>query len=112
MNTVNYAPFVLSPEQQRRLVKWLLYALVLCVLLVFVAYVQASDGEEFLEAATKFETWVKGNLGKLAAFVALGVGSVVAAVKKDWSWFFGALILAMGVGILVGVINASFTALI
>lgn len=72
----------------------------------------ASDGTEFADAATKFETWVRGNLGKLAAFVALGVGSVVAAVKKDWSWFFGAIVLAMGVGIIAGVVNASFTATI
>jgi hypothetical protein len=27
--------------------------------------------------------------------IAIGVGSVVAAVKKDWSWFFGAVVLSM-----------------
>lgn len=90
---------------------------VLMSALIFGVYllanqVIASDGTEFADAATKFETWVKGNLGKLAAFVALGVGSVVAAVKKDWSWFFGAIVLAMGVGIIAGVVNASFTATI
>ncbi len=53
---------------------------------------------------------MKGNLGKLAALVALAVGSVVAAVRKDWSWFFGAIVLAIGIGIGVGIVNASFTA--
>lgn len=72
----------------------------------------ASDGTEFEGAVTKWDGWVKGNLGKLAALVAIGVGSVVAAVKKDWSWFFGAIVLSMGVGVLVGIVNASFTAVI
>jgi hypothetical protein len=31
-------------------------------------------------------------------------------VKKDWSWFFGAMVLSIGVGILAGIVNASFTA--
>ena len=60
----------------------------------------------------KWDGWVKGNLGKLAALIALGVGSVVAAVRKDWSWFFGAVILSMGIGVIVGIVNASFTATI
>ena len=47
-----------------------------------------------------------------AALIAIGVGSVVAAVKKDWSWFFGAVVLSIGMGILIGIVNASFTATI
>jgi hypothetical protein len=60
----------------------------------------------------KWDGCVKGNLGKLAALIALGVGSVVAAVRKDWSWFFGAVVLSMGIGVIVGIVNASFTATI
>lgn len=92
--------------------KTLMYIGIFLVLTLIAQSVFASDGAEFADAATKFETWVKGNLGKLAAFAALGIGSVVAAVKKDWSWFFGAVVLSMGVGIIVGVVNASFTAVI
>jgi conjugal transfer pilus assembly protein TraA len=90
----------------------LLSALVVAVLMLLSNLSVAADGTEFLDAATKFETWAKGNLGKLAAFVALAVGSVVAAVKKDWTWFFGAVVLSIGVGVIAGVINASFTATI
>ena len=72
----------------------------------------ATTTDEFSAVSTKFEGWVTGSLGKLAGFVALAVGSVVAAVKKDWSWFFGAVVLSVGVGIIVTIINASFTATI
>jgi len=90
----------------------LLSALVIAALMLLSDIALAADGTEFLDAATKFETWVKGNLGKMSAFVALAVGSVVAAVKKDWTWFFGAVVLSIGVGVLAGVVNASFTATI
>ena len=72
----------------------------------------AATTDEFSAVSTKFEGWVTGSSGKLAGFVALAVGSVVAAVKKDWSWFFGAVVLSVGVGIIVTIINASFTATI
>ena len=84
----------------------------LLALLGFGNAALAADGAEFAAAALKFETWIGGNLGKVAALVALMVGSVVAAFKKDWTWFMGALFLSVGVGIIVGVINASFTAVI
>lgn len=81
-------------------------------LLMLASGAYASDGTEFDAAVTKWDGWVKGNLGKLAALIAIGVGSVVAAVKKDWSWFFGAVVLSMGIGVIVGIVNASFTATI
>lgn len=112
MNALSQSSFVISPDQASQWTRLILYALALGALLLFVVHVQASDGAEFTTSVEKFEDWIKGNLGKLAAYTALAVGSIVAAVKKDWSWFFGALILAMGIGILAGVINASFTAVI
>lgn len=86
--------------------------LILGAMFLLASHGFAADGEEFAESSAKFEGWVKGNLGKLAGFVALGVGAVVAAVRKDWSWFFGAVILSMGIGIIAGIVNASFTAVI
>lgn len=70
----------------------------------------ASEGTEFQAAAIKIEQWVKGNLGKLSALLCVAVGSVIAAIRKDWSWLIGGLILALGIGIIVGIINVSFTA--
>ncbi|WP_338911970.1 TrbC/VirB2 family protein [Mycetohabitans rhizoxinica] len=85
---------------------------IVMVLMTLVSSVYASDGTEFDAAVTQWERWVKGNLGKLAAFISIGVGSVMAAVRKDWSWFFGGVVLSMGVGVAVGIVNASFTAII
>jgi conjugal transfer pilus assembly protein TraA len=114
MNAIPMKAAVFAPGRVK--VTWIktaLAVLAMAVLLyLLMSHASASDGAEFADASTKFETWVKGNLGKLAAFVALGVGSVVAAIKKDWTWFFGAVVLAVGVGIIAGIINASFTATI
>lgn len=92
--------------------KALLWAALLTGLLLVARDALASDGTEFEAAATKFETWVKGNLGKLAALVAVAVGSVVAAVRKEWTWFLGAVVLSLGISVVVGIVNASFTATI
>lgn len=83
-----------------------------CLLLLMFAWQSAfaTEGAEFSDAVAKWDGWVKGNLGKLAALISIGVGSVMAAVKKDWSWFFGAMVLSIGIGVLVGIVNASFTA--
>jgi len=93
-------------------IKALLWAALLAALLLMARDALASDGTEFEAAATKFETWVKGNLGKLAALVAVAVGSVVAAVRKEWTWFLGAVVLSLGISVVVGIVNASFTATI
>jgi conjugal transfer pilus assembly protein TraA len=104
---------IVMSENTKQWVKAALIALVIAGLyFMLVTHAHAAGDDEFKAASDKFETWIKGNLGKLAAFVALAVGSVVAAVKKDWSWFFGAVVLSIGVGILAGIINASFTATI
>lgn len=92
--------------------KAFLYSALLVGLMLLVSHAFAATDDEFKDVAGKFEGWVTGSLGKLAAFVALAVGSVVAAVKKDWSWFFGAVVLSIGVGIIVTIVNASFTATI
>lgn len=92
--------------------KALMFAGLILGLMMLASSAYASDGTEFDAAVTKWDGWVKGNLGKLAALIAIGVGSIVAAVKKDWSWFFGAVVLSMGIGVIVGIVNASFTAVI
>jgi hypothetical protein len=100
-------------EQAAILAKAMMWTLLLVVAyMILNDFAIAATTDEFSAASTKFEGWVTGSLGKLAGFVALAVGSVVAAVKKDWSWFFGAVILSVGVGIIVTVINASFAATI
>jgi conjugal transfer pilus assembly protein TraA len=92
--------------------KALMLTVVILGLMMLASSVYASDGTEFDAAVTKWDGWVRGNLGKLSALIALGVGSLVAAVRKDWSWLAGAVVLSLAIGIIVGVVNASFTAVI
>lgn len=72
----------------------------------------AAANKEFDAAAVKFESWIKGNLGKAISFVALMFGAAFAAVKKDGTYFVFAIFVAIGIQIIVGIINTSFTALI
>lgn len=111
MTAVTQAVVDMRKEADQWLKALMLTSLILG-LTMLASHAYASDGAEFQAASDKFQGWVQGNLGKLAAFIALTVGSVVAAVKKDWSWFFGAVVLSIGVGILIGIVNASFTATI
>lgn len=97
-------------ESGRQWAKAILITGVILALMMMASHAYASDGTEFQAASDKFETWIKGNLGKLAAFIAIAVGSIVAAVKKDWTWFAGAVVLAIGMGVVIGIVNASFTA--
>lgn len=98
--------------EMRQWMKALLYVGIFLALCMFCTEAFASEGTEFADAANKAERWIKGNLGKLAALICVAVGAIVAAVKKDWSWFMGGIVLAIGLGIVVGIINASFTAVI
>lgn len=112
MNATQGKLNVHATQDEQQLARYGLIVLTVCAMVFYATHVSAADGVEFADAATQFENWVKGNLGKLAAFVALAVGSVVAAVRKDWSWFFGAVVLSVGISIIAGVINKSFTATI
>ena len=71
-----------------------------------------AGNREFDDAANKFESWIKGNLGKAISFVALMFGAAFAAVKKDGTYFVFAIFVAIGIQIIVGIINSSFTALV
>lgn len=99
-----------SQRADRAKVWFKVFMLSVLVLSLVALASHAATTDEFSAVSAKFEGWVTGSLGKLAAFVALAVGSVVAAVKKDWSWFFGAVVLSIGVGIIVTIVNASFSA--
>lgn len=99
-------------EQLRQWAKALLFVCLLLGLLFFISHVIASDGTEFADASTKFEGWVKGNLGKVSALICVAIGMLVAAVRKDYQWILGGVALGMLVGIIVGIINSSFTATI
>lgn len=112
MNAIARNQTGVSGEAAMQWFKALLIVAIVMTLMMMATHTYASDGTEFDAAVTKWDGWVRGNLGKLAALISLGVGSIVAAVKKDWTWLGGAVVLSMGIGVMVGIINASFTATI
>ena len=88
-------------------------AVILAVTLMMVArYAFGTDGVEFQQGSTTLEGWVKGNPGKSCALAGLMFGSVRAMFVKD----YGAFVVPSGIGILtgiiVGIIDASYTATI
>lgn len=88
-------------------------AIILAVVLFSIDFAEAARAQdEFSGTATKFENWIKGNLGKTIAFVSLIIGAGIAAFKKDGMALVFALFISIGIGIIVGLINATFTALI
>ncbi|KVC67659.1 hypothetical protein [Burkholderia ubonensis] len=119
MSTLNHSPTAsattLEDERFQQLRQWakaLLFVGLLIGLLLFISHTIAADGTEFQDASTKFEGWVKGNLGKVAALICVALGALAAAVRKDYQWLLGGVALGMLVGIIVGIINSSFTATI
>lgn len=98
--------------ESRQWIKALMYTSLVMFLFIFGADAFASEGTEFAASANKMEQWVRGNLGKTGALICVAVGVFVAAARKDLSWFLYSVVLAIGVGIVVGIVNASFTAII
>ena len=86
------------------------------MVVLFLAISQIADAgtttDEFSASAGKFEGWIKGNLGKAISFVALIIGAGIAAFKKDGMVLVFSVFIAIGIGIITSIINASFTALI
>ena len=77
-----------------------------------VSGVEANTGAEFKDSSKKVSDWVTGNLGKTIAFGGIIVGLAVFAWTRDFKAMALPIIGALMVGIIVGIVNASFGALI
>lgn len=86
--------------------------LILCAFLSMNHVVAATVDDEFKDATDKIAGWVSGNIGKIGALMAVGVGAVMAGWRKDWSWFFGGIVIAIMIGVMLTVINKSFGAML
>ena len=68
----------------------------------------ASTGTEFQAASTRFQNWVTGFYGKMAAFAGTAIGVGIAAITKQLI----PTLMGVGIGVVipvaVSVINASF----
>lgn len=102
---------LLAWENNKRVI--LTAAVILAFLALSIDFAEAArTTDEFSATSAKFEGWIKGNLGKTIALVALIIGAGIAAVKKDGMALVFSLFIAIGLGIIVGIINATFTAVI
>lgn len=90
---------------------WLL-AILVASFFVALSVVASTTPDEFTPAATKFEGWLTGGYGKMAAFLAVGIGVVIAAFTKSIFPAATGIGIAVIISITLAVINASFTAVI
>lgn len=81
-------------------------------LMVIARYAFATDGAEFAAGSTTVEGWAKGNPGKICALAGVLYGSVRAMFMKDMMAFALPSMTGIAVGVVVGIIDASFTATI
>lgn len=71
-----------------------------------------TTGAEFQPASDRFEGWVGGYYGKAVAIGATGLGIATAAVTKSFIPALGGVGVAVIAPIALGVINATYTAII
>ena len=90
---------------------WLL-AILISTSLVALSVVASTTPDEFTPAAVKFEGWLTGGYGTMAAFLAVGIGVVIAAFTKSIFPAATGIGIAVIISITLAVINASFTAVI
>ena len=86
--------------------------LLLIGLLVVTDAVLATTGKEFKDSAEKFSGMLGGEYGRAAALGGTGLGLISAMVTKSFMpvlWGVGA---AIGVPVILGIINGSFAAVI
>lgn len=81
-------------------------------LMMIARYAFATDGAEFSQGSTTVEGWAKGNPGKICALAGVLYGSVRAMFVKDMMAFALPSMTGIGVGVVVGIIDASYTAII
>ena len=81
-------------------------------LMMIARHAFATDGAEFAAGSTTVEGWAKGNPGKICALAGVLYGSVRAMFMKDMMAFALPSVTGIAVGVIVGIIDASYTATI
>lgn len=104
-------------DRQEFLKTFAKYALaILAVFAVFAVFadfaIASTANDEFKASSTKVEGWLKGNLGKTIILGGLIISLAVFAWTRDFKALFLPLIAAVVIGVIVGIINTTFTAVI
>ena len=95
-----------------RTIFMVLAVLAIGTVLMMLAQAAQTNAKEFDASATKVEGWIKGNLGKTITLGGLIFALAAFAWTRDFKVLFLPLIAALVIGVVIGIINASFTAVI
>lgn len=95
-----------------RVVFMVLAVLIIGTAFMMIAQAAQSGATEFDSSAGKVEGWVKGNLGKTIVMGGLIFSLAVFAWKRDFQVLFLPLIASVVIGVIIGIINTSFTAVV
>ncbi|WEH90801.1 hypothetical protein PX669_19675 (plasmid) [Acinetobacter soli] len=95
-----------------RTVLFVLAVLAMGTMLAMFAEAAQTTAKEFDASATKVEAWIKGNLGKTIVMGGLIFSLAAFAWTRDFKLLFLPLIAAVVIGVVIGIINSSFTAVI
>lgn len=103
---------VLNKPEVREGVRIVAAMLIGLALAMFARYAFATDGAEFASGSTTVEGWAKGNPGKITALAGVLYGSLRAMFVKDYGAFLVPSGIGIAMGVIVSIIDASYTAII
>ncbi|KGC09306.1 hypothetical protein DM48_6739 [Burkholderia gladioli] len=103
---------MLQKQDVRDTLHALIGVLIMFALLTVARYAFGTDGAEFAQADTTVEGWAKGHPGKVCALAGVLWGSARAMFAKDYGAFLVPSGIGIAVGVIVGVIDNSYTATI
>ena len=95
-----------------RTIFMVLAVLAMGTVLMMLAQAAQTGANEFDDSANKVEAWIKGNLGKTIILGGLIFALAAFAWTRDFKLLFLPLIAAVVIGVVIGIINSSFTAVI
>ncbi|ENG7912476.1 hypothetical protein R4575_16940 [Acinetobacter baumannii] len=95
-----------------RVVLTIFAVLIIGAAFMLMAEAAQTTAKEFDASAGKVEGWVKGNLGKTIVMGGLIFSLAVFAWKRDFQVLFLPLIASVVIGVIIGIINTSFTAVV
>ncbi|WP_175914502.1 hypothetical protein [Burkholderia metallica] len=103
---------VLRKPEVRETLNALVAVMLAFTLMAIARYAFGTDGAEFQQGSTTVEGWAKGNPGKTCALAGVLYGSLRAMFVKDYGAFLVPSGIGIAVGVIVGIIDASYTATI
>ncbi|WP_186091505.1 hypothetical protein [Burkholderia gladioli] len=103
---------VLQKQDVRDTLHAVIGVLIMFALLTVARYAFGTDGAEFAQADTTMEGWAKGHPGKTVVLGGLLWGTAQAIFKKDYAAFVMPSGIGILAGVIVGIIDNSYTATI